>query len=365
MRVLRLIAVLLVAASALTVHAQDDNDEPKALFMLELELRGSPLLGSVNATGAVAVGNFNGGGGLYWMPTTGVIDIGGVSAAAVSADGRTIVGIAGDARGLTNAAIWQRAAEWRLLGGFRDGASCDRSLSQATDVSRDGKVIVGMAWRGCAGAHAFRWEESTGMVDLGSSVSGRSSAATAVSGNGKVIVGEQTSATGFDLGVRWVDGRQEAFTGPRGPVGIAYAANWDGTVAVGRQCRPLSATEDQSAWIWTDRDGVKCLEVPALLQRPIPVHGYAQAVSDHGRVVGGGQRAGTSDSEALLWIDGKPFYLKDYLRTHGVPDAFERWINTGQITDISPDGRILVGWGAAIGGFRGYMVILDKMEIIP
>jgi len=51
----------------------------------------------------------------------------------------------------------------------------------------------------------------------------------------------------------------------------------------------------------------------------------------------------------------------DYLQANGIPRAFQNWINTGEITDVSPDGRILVGWGAAPAGFRGYMVILgDK-----
>ena len=53
-------------------------------------------------------------------------------------------------------------------------------------------------------------------------------------------------------------------------------------------------------------------------------------------------------------------YLKDYLQANGVPDAFKDWINTGSITDVSPDGRILVGRGAAPLGFRGYIVILGE-----
>ena len=79
-------------------------------------------------------------------------------------------------------------------------------------------------------------------------------------------------------------------------------------------------------------------------------------------MIGGGQNVGGSeDSDAVIWIDRVPFYLKDYLRANGVPDAFETWVNTGSITDISPDGRILVGKGAALTGFRGYIVILgDK-----
>ena len=60
-----------------------------------------------------------------------------------------------------------------------------------------------------------------------------------------------------------------------------------------------------------------------------------------------GQGVGESaDSDAIIWID-RAAYLKDYLRANGVPDAFETWINTGSINDISPDGRILVGNGAA------------------
>ena len=90
--------------------------------------------------------------------------------------------------------------------------------------------------------------------------------------------------------------------------------------------------------------------------------GYAKAASDDGRVVVGSQRIGTADSEAVIWIDGSPSYLKAYLRANGVPDAFERWFNTGEITDVSPDGRILVGWGAAPGGLRGYLVILGDAE---
>ena len=87
----------------------------------------------------------------------------------------------------------------------------------------------------------------------------------------------------------------------------------------------------------------------------------ANATSDDGRVIGGGQNVGGSaDSNAIIWIDGSPTYLKDYLRAHGVPDAFESWPNTGAINGISPDGRILVGVGAAPAGFRGYIVILGE-----
>ena len=86
-----------------------------------------------------------------------------------------------------------------------------------------------------------------------------------------------------------------------------------------------------------------------------------------GRVIGGGQTVAglTEDSEAIVWINRQPVYLKDLLRANGVPDAFSTWLRTGEIRGVSPDGRVLVGWGAALGGFRGYMVILGSKLVMP
>jgi uncharacterized membrane protein len=225
-------------------------------------------------------------------------------------------------------------------------------------------VVVGSANDGCTFTHAFRWEESTGIVDLGSSVAGRASLAEGISADGRVIVGYQDRADGYRQGARWVEGRQDLFQGPTGPAGTANAANRDGSIIVGRICSPagLPDPNDQSAWMWTERDGVRCLPAPRRRVSPGPaILVDANATSDDGRVIGGGQNVGGSrDSDAVIWIDGAPSYLKDYLQAHGVPDAFETWVNTGAITDISPDGRILVGNGAARGGFRGYIVILGE-----
>ena len=92
----------------------------------------------------------------------------------------------------------------------------------------------------------------------------------------------------------------------------------------------------------------------------------ANATSDDGQMVGGSQNVGGSpDSNAVIWVGGQPAYLKEFLQANGLPDAFRTWVNTGTITGISPDGRVLVGWGAALGGFRGYMVILGSRRVIP
>jgi len=323
-------------------------------------LADSALPSDVGANGSMVIGSFRNGGGFYWMPTTGVVFIGGKNAASVSRDGKTIIGTAFDQR-MSQAAIWLRTAEWKVLGSIAPNAlPCDELLSSALGSSADGKVIVGLAWNTCDTARAFRWEESTGMVDLGSTVPGRSSRANGVSGSGKVVVGWQEHDTGPRLGARWVDGRQTVFTGagPSGFVGEAHAATTDGSMIVGQSCR-FGDSLDQSAWIWTAAGGVVCLPSPRI-RLPLFYTGAAFAVSDDGRVVGGNQGFGL-ESEAVIWIDRVPHYLKDYLRANGVPNAFEGWVNTGGVFGMSRDGRVLVGSGAGPTDFTGYVVILPPL----
>ena len=346
----------LIALGLLVLTASPHADD-KTVF---IELPSGALPVSIGAGGAVVAGSYTQPSGFYWMPTTRDIFVGGKAVGGVSRDGRVIVGTAADTQGRDQAAIWLRAAEWRLLGAIAPGAlPCDALLSSAYDTNEDGTVIVGLGWNGCRIARAFRWEESTGMVDLGSTVEGQSSRANAVSGNGKVVAGWQEDVTGVRQGARWTDSRQELFTGPAGIVGEAQAANKDGSIVVGQTCRfdTRDTPSDQSAWVWTSRDGVQCLPVP---RRRVPGFlGTALATSDDGRVIGGGHSFGL-ESEAVLWIDRSPAYLKDYLRANGVPNAFEGWVNTGFITGVSPDGRVLVGYGAGRRDFQGFLVILGS-----
>ena len=355
-------AIVLVMVVTFGIRADEKT------ILIELEPRSEALPTGLSASGAVVSGGFNGGlGGFYWMPTTGVIFAGGVQAAGVSRDGHTIVGSARDPRLIQQAAIWTRGTEWRLLGSFAGNAGpCDLFLSQGTGVTGDGQTVVGFAYSGCSSAHAFRWTESTGMVDLGSTVQGRPSRALGVSADGMVVVGDQTTAEGFSQGARWAGGRQELMTGPEGPAGSATAANRDGSMVVGRVCVPASGrVGDQSAWIWKAQGGLTCLPAPRRLVSPgPPIIVEAAATSDDGQMIGGSQGIGV-DSNAILWIGGQPTYLKEFLQANGLPNAFRTWINTGTITGISPDGRVLIGWGAAIGGFRGYMVILGSSRTIP
>jgi hypothetical protein len=84
-------------------------------------------------------------------------------------------------------------------------------------------------------------------------------------------------------------------------------------------------------------------------------------VSDDGRVIGGAIAFGL-DAESMVWFDGEVIALRDYLRNNGIPDAFEGWVNTGFVLDVSPDGRTLVGYGAGPIGFQGFVVVLPELD---
>lgn len=352
LRCARALAALLVLGAAGAGRA---DDAP-----LLIELPPEALAYDVGANGFVVLGTFYGGGAFHWMPTAGVEDIGGWSGVAISRDGRTMVGEAFDSRGLENAAIWQGGREWRVLGSFTpDAQPCDRLLSGAFGASDDGSVVVGLGWDGCKHAHAFRWEESTGMVDLGSSNS-RSTRANNVSGDGRVVVGFQEDVTGFRMGARWANGVEELFQGPSGMVGEADAVNRDGSFIAGSNCDPYARTP--SGWTWTPAGGITCFPVERpswLFPRFYQV--LMESVSDDGRVIGGAYSFGL-DSEALIWLDGQVHFLRDYLRENGIPDAFEGWVNTGFVTAVSSDGRTLVGYGAGPRAFQGYIVVLPERD---
>jgi len=353
-RSLFLTPTLTLALCALTISTRADN---KALL---IELPAGALPYDISSSGMV-VGELRSGGGFYWLPTTGVVYIGGQVATAVSRGGDAIAGIAYGAGNVTQAALWQRAAEWRLLGSVVPNAvPCDTLLSSTYDASDDGKVLVGLAWNGCNFARAFRWEESTGMVDLGTLTVGQSTRANGVSGDGRVVVGWQDQG-GPRRGARWVDGKQEFFTGPSGLIGEARSANRDGSIVVGQACEFASLANlsaNQQAWIWSSRDGVQCLSPPRIRVDKNFI-GIADATSEDGYVIGGSQSFGL-EAESVIWINREPKYLKDYLRENGIPDAFQGWINTGFITAVSRDGRVLVGYGAGRSDFQGFIVILPN-----
>lgn len=143
-------------------------------------------------------------------------------------------------------------------------------------------------------------------------------------------------------------------------MGEAYAASRDGSLIVGTNCDPSSVLGGRTAWSWAPATGVSChtVELPAWVPS-FPYSLLMEATSDDGRLIGGALSFGL-DAEAVVWLDGEGVLLRDYLRATGVRDAFDGWFNTGFVTDVSADGRTLVGYGAGPRDFQGYVVVLPE-----
>jgi uncharacterized membrane protein len=313
------------------------------------------------------------------MPTSGVTLVGGTTG-YISRDGKSMVGSILDSNRKQLPAVWEGGVSWRSLGPLVPGAvACDSSFGFVMGTSRDGRVVVGGGYYGtnpsdpCALFSAYRWEESTGYVLLPTQ-GGDYTRAHNVSADGRVVVGIDAALTGPWRGAKWVDGRYELIQGPLGPVVSAWAVNHDGTLIAGSGCTVDLPRQPPSAWSWTSAGGVACHTAgdPPLWVRWVRGAGniyntYIYATSDDGRVMGGNIQfdLAAGDEESVLWFDGEPVFLRDYLRANGHPDAFEGHFNTGRITAISPDGRTIVGHnGGPFGAINryGFIVILPELD---
>ena len=122
-------------------------------------------------------------------------------AAAVSGNGNVVVGsslIDDPVRLAYHAFPWQDGI---MIDLGTLGSSGPHDGSRAFDVSDNGQVVVGVANIENGDCHAFRWQASTGMADLGTL--GGGSAAWGVNGNGSVVVGDSISASGATHAFRW------------------------------------------------------------------------------------------------------------------------------------------------------------------
>jgi len=295
----------------------------------------------MSGDGTVVVGSL-----FRWTASTGVVGIGGAGGSTcISWDGSTIASDAVDpVSGNITAAIWQGGTSWQNLGGLPGQSPCGNDLSSSYGISEDGSVIAGLGWITGCGAHAFRWEQSTGMVDLGSSVAGQSSRANRVAAaDPSVIVGWQDTST--RQGARWDGGVQSLFTLGGQPVGEAGGVTPDGSVVVGMYA-------GQEAWRWTAATGVQAIGVLPGFN----FGGLAFDVTDDGEMVVGACGFGF-DRDAFLWTaDLGMVKLDDYLTDLGLD--LTGW-DLGSATAISSDGSVIAGWGQGPTSFiEGWVVEL-------
>ena len=290
----------------------------------------------MSADGSVLVGTpIFGGYAFRWTREGGTENLGGIGGnVQISRDGTTIAAnVLVD--GNPEAGIWLNGQDWRPLGGL--AASGCPDFSDTYGISGDGSVVVGLGWDGC-NAYGFRWQDSTGMVSLGS-LDGNSSRADAVNADGSVIVGWDAAEDGEWRGARWMNGVESVLATPDGPfLGSANAVSADGSVIVGGEAG--KGPTHNKAYVWTAaRGGIVIGMLPSDDQL---AGAYAFAVSDDGRVVGGASGAQTRD--AFLWTPTTGiFKLQDYLVDLGV-QGLDNWV-LDTVTAISSDGKTIAGWG--------------------
>ena len=310
---------------------------------------------SMSADGSVVAGVWGSEGPAWrWTSETSVVDIGSISQiVGVSRDGRTIVGTAKAADGLGYAATWQSGKQWVTLPPPVDWRELDGKVTVGYEVSRDGSVIVGLAYIKPSRTEAFRYHATTGTVALGTLTGGRSRGSV-VSGDGRVVAGwDDLTGTGngrgFWFGSVWWEGMQRLLH-PYNGIGQVEGANDVGSILVGKG-HPLAWTHAYRYTSWNgnvedlgalkrDQGGTGIGGGPA---EDLEDTSVALAVSDDGNVV-----VGTSGyqppTEAFVWTpETKIIKLHDYLTSNGIT-GHERWTLLTAVS-VSPDGKIIAGTG--------------------
>ena len=325
----------------------------------ELILVPNSTITGVNANGSAAAG-YNTSENFMWVESTGVQSIGGLPPGngtggdvEMSNDGTKIVGPylnpASNAKEMSNYDVTTQT--WTPLGGI--GGQSGDQISSSWGISGDGETVVGLGWLSAGGAHAISWTETTGVIDLGSTVTDRSTRADAVSEDGSVIVGWQDSETGFRQAAIWTNGVQQLIYFPTGERALAAAAISDDGVWVGGEG---SSTNSFQAYRWSEATGLENLGPP--LQSGW--RGATTGVSGDGSIMVGFYRpqgpalfgSGFIWTEALGVTDLNTYAESLGIDTQGVIMSLP--------LNISADGTTVVGAGRDANNQRvGFILKLE------
>lgn len=254
----------------------------------------------------------------------------------------------------TEMAIYDVPTEqWTYLGGI--GPAVDNHLSTAWGLSGDGETAVGLGWLSAMGAHAVKWTEADGLVDMGTTVADRSTRANDVSFDGSKIVGWQDAVSGSRQGAIWDDGVQTILTADGTPLTEAIAISNDGNWVVG-------SLYNFSPWIWNESEGVTSITHPNAGQF---FRGGAAAISGDGSIVIGYFRAWPGNpyfGEGFIWTEetGR-VNLNEYVESLGLDDL---GITFSLPSGISSDGKYITGTGRIVAENRivSFLIEIPSVE---
>ncbi len=228
------------------------------------------------------------------------------------------------------------AGTWTYLDGI--GGDMDGSTASAWSISGDGSTVVGLGWLppGSGGnAHAVKWTQADGTIDMGSTVAGSSSRANSVNHDGSVIVGWQDAENGSREAAIWRNGVQSLITDADGnAVSEAGAVSGDGNWVIGG---------GMEAWRWSESTGLQSISHP---DAGMWFTGAATAISADGSVIVGYYRpwpGAPFGGEGFIWTEetGR-VELNEYVSNLGIDDL---GITFALPLGISADGTMIVGTG--------------------
>ena len=318
----------------------------------------------VSSDGTVISGNsFDGNFTPYrWTLATGFVSlgrpqqVGGGGVPGMSADGTRIASSIGSLDGsYTTQGLWTLGSGWQELMPPTppDGGTSDGSYGNVWALSGNGNVAVGLYWRPGVGkrAHASKWTQATGVVDLGGTLSGQASRANAVNHDGSVIAGWVETPTGPWRPAAWVNGSLVLLTDYSDATifgsGEARFVNFSGDIISGYAKDPV--TGRRAATMWKRTNGVF---------GPPQVLGWVDG-TEAGNGINIASAASYDGHIALGYcsFDGTPFATTGFVWTPGtgVLDVNEFLANNGVLVDpnftiqnmttMTPDGRQLFGYG--------------------
>lgn len=309
---------------------------------------GNYNVGAVSDNGVVSM--HTSAGAIYkWNAAGGLVQIGSISNGYPAA-GRTIVSndgtkisssITNTATGFNEISTYDVATStWVNRGGLVP-TGWDGSVSSTWGMSTNGNTIVGLGFLTAANAHAVKWDEAGGMIDLGSMVPGRSSRANAINAAGTVIVGWQDEPTGTRSGAKWQDGVESFITDNNGNnVGEAGGISADGNTIIG--------AANPNPYVWNAASGLTYITHP---NASFSFKGGATGISADGKKVIGYYRAFGAppmSGEGFIWTAATGrINLNDYAASLGIAT---NGVTMGLPLAISQDGKKIAGSGTNASG---------------
>lgn len=347
-------------AAGLTLIAAAGSSASAQVYRLGV---GNGLSQSISNNGIVVGDTTPAGTYFMWDANNGQADIGGVSAgngvggtAKISNDGRWVGGTT-----YNPTEDWHELSRYEVSSGMWTGygglgQQIDAETSSGWGIAGDGQSVVGLAWVPSGGAHAVSWNVTDGIVDLGSTVNGRSSRANDTDFDGNVVVGWQDGAG--RQGAVWVDGVQELiFDGGGNPAQEAYRVTDDGEwvtgIGIGGFFDPGFAYRYNT--VTDTHEALPNLAIGA--QRFMA----GNAITADGSTIAGGTwgQGPATWGNAFIWRDGiGTMGLSDYLDEVGV--AYDPNFHFSFVSDISSDGKWITGWGyeGSIANVESFVIMI-------